>query len=114
MGGERATSPEERFAAVVDALLVEPHVTVDPGGKKRFGSSTLQTGGKIFAMLVKGRLVVKLPRQRVDALVGAGGGERFVPGHGRAMKEWLAVDPARGEDWLALAREAREFVSSAG
>lgn len=56
--------------------------------------------------------VVKLPRARVDELIAAGEGKRFDPGHGRLMKEWLAVDPASRKLWLALAREAMEFVAS--
>jgi len=112
--GEQLATAEERFAAVVAALRDEPNVTADAPGQKRFGSSTLQVGGKIFAMLVDGRLVVKLPRPRVDALIAAGAGQRFDPGHGRLMKEWLTVDPAGEEGWLPLAREAREFVASRG
>lgn len=34
-----------------------------------FGSTGLKVGGKVFAILVKGKLVVKLPKERVDALV---------------------------------------------
>jgi hypothetical protein len=39
----------------------------------------LNVNGKIFAMLVKDNLVVKLPRQRVDELVGARKGGFFDP-----------------------------------
>ncbi len=64
-------------------------------------------------MLVKGRLVVKLPRLRVDALIASGDGERFDPRHdGRLMKEWVSVEPTFEEEWLPLAREAMEFVAS--
>ena len=63
-------------------------------------------------MLVKGKLVVKLPRPRVDALITSGEGERFDPGHGRPMKEWVAVESTSEEEWLSLAREAMEFVAS--
>ena len=69
----------------------------------------LRTGGKIFAMLVQGRLVVKLPRERVDDLVAGGSAERFDPGRGRPMKEWASLDPAAPE-WEGLAAEARRFV----
>lgn len=34
-----------------------------------FGSSGLKVESKVFAMLVKGELVVKLPKHRVDQLV---------------------------------------------
>jgi hypothetical protein len=64
-------------------------------------------------MFSTGRLVVKLPWQRVDALIAAGEGERFDPRHdGRLMKEWLVVALSSGKEWLPLAREALEFVGS--
>jgi len=65
--------------------------------------------GKIFAMLVRGRIVAKLPKNRVEDLVSSGKGERFDPGHGRLMKEWVAVGTGR-VNWVGLAKEAYEFV----
>jgi hypothetical protein len=109
---QSASTPEERYAMVVEALVGEDGVTPGSAEKRGFGSTELQVGGKIFAMLNKGRLVVKLPRQRVDALVAAGAGERFDPGHGRLMKEWVAVASESQEEWLPLAREALAFVRS--
>jgi hypothetical protein len=107
-----STPPEARFAALVDALRDTPGVAA-PGaeGGRRFGDGALKAHGRIFAMLAQGRLVLKLPRQRVDALIQAGLGERFDPGHGRIMKEWLSLSPDAPEDWLALAREALAFVA---
>ena len=105
---------EERFAALVEVMLRRSDLTYGSAGtgpQKAFGSTSLKTNGKIFAMLVKGRLVVKLDRRRVDALVAAGEGERFDPGHGRVMKEWLAVESASDDEWLALATEAEAFVA---
>lgn len=102
---------QRRFKAVAHALAKEPNVTVGAAGKKGFGSSALQVGGKIFAMVSSsGNFVVKLPKQRIEALEASGAGRRFDPGHGRLMKEWLSLDPASEEDWLALAREALRFV----
>ncbi|MGH2616304.1 MAG: hypothetical protein ACRDJC_13750 [Thermomicrobiales bacterium] len=94
---------------MVESLLSSSDATFDPAGKG-FGSSALKTGGKIFAMLVNDRLAVKLPRQRVDALVAAGQGERFDPGHGRVMKAWVALGPVVAEEWRPLAKEALAFV----
>ena len=103
---------EERFAALVEVLLRRPDLTHgSPGTQKAFGSTSLKTNGKIFAMLVKGRLVVKLDHRRVDALVASGHGERFDPGHGRLMKEWLAIDSESDDEWLTLATEAEAFVA---
>lgn len=114
--GQPSLTPEERFAAIVEALLSNPHVTPPSDGaesKKGFGASALKVHKKIFAMLVGGRLVVKLPRARVDALIAAGDGERFDPRHdGRLMKEWVMVEPASEVGWLPLAREAMAFVAA--
>lgn len=106
-------TPEDRYATIVDALLSSADVTLGSPGKKGFGSSALQVRGKIFAMLVKGALVVKLPQQRVDALIASGEGERFDPRHdGRLMREWLTVELTPDDGWLPLAREAMEFVAA--
>jgi hypothetical protein len=110
-----SSDPEAHFAALVEEFLSNPDVTPPegPASKQRFGSSGLRIHGRIFAMLAHGRLVVKLPKPRVDALVAAGEGERFDAGKGRPMKEWLSLDPASSQKWLALAREALTFVAAA-
>lgn len=105
------STPEERFATVVEELLSEPGVT-PPSEGNGFGSAALKIHDKIFAMLVRGELVVKLPKSRVDTLVASGDGERFDANRGRPMKEWLALEPASQEEWLPLAREAMKFVAS--
>src|SRR5947209_4494557 len=97
-------TPEERFATIVEELLSNPDITPPSNGpqsKKGFGSSALKVHNKIFAMLVEGRLVVKLPKHRVDALIASGAGERFDPRHdGRLMKEWVTIEPTSEEGWL--------------
>jgi hypothetical protein len=99
---------EARFERIAEGLLAEPGVTRGTG----FGSTPgLRVDNRIFAMLVRGDLVVKLPRQRVDALVEAGAAERFDPRHdGRLMKEWAVVSPRHADDWQGLASEALAFV----
>jgi TfoX/Sxy family transcriptional regulator of competence genes len=107
---QQTITPDERYAALVEEFLGESDV--EQSGKG-FGSDALKVRGKIFAMLSHGRLVVKLPRQRVEALVASGDGERFDPRHdGRVMKEWLALAPTSQVEWLSLAREARAFVTT--
>ena len=62
-------TPEERFATIVEELLSNPDVTPPsdgPQSKKGFGESAPRIHNKIFAKLVKGKLVVKLPKARVD------------------------------------------------
>ena len=76
-----------------------------------FGNSEgLRVSGKIFAMLVRGELVVKLPKGRVDELVDAGAARRFDAGKGRPMKEWASVSASASRRWRGLVEEARSFV----
>jgi hypothetical protein len=109
-------TPEERFATIVEEFRSLTDITPpteEPQSKKGFGSAALKVQNKIFAMLVEGKLVVKLPKTRVEALITSGAGERFEPRHdGRLMKEWVIVESMSEEGWLDLAREAMEFVAS--
>ncbi len=104
---------EARFAALVEEFSSRPDVEV-PGDSspRRFGSDALKCRGSIFAMVTGGRLVVKLPRDRVDGLLADGTGAPFTAGKGRPMKEWVTVVADDEATWLALAREALSFVSS--
>lgn len=105
-------SPEDRYASLCASFFARGDVS--PSEKKGFGSAALTINGCIFAMLTRGRLVVKLPKGRVDALVKDAWGVRFDANRGVAMKEWLAVDPSREADWIGLAEEALAFVRGSG
>src|SRR3982750_2654151 len=94
---------ENLYSSLVENFLQVEDVTLGSPGKKGFGSSALQVNNKIFAMLSRGRFVVKLPRQRVNELVMSDKGQHFDPGHGRLMKEWLVVDSISQDEWLTLA-----------
>jgi hypothetical protein len=111
--GDRGISvdQEERFASLVDAFSQESGVTLPyESGGRGFGSTALKVNGSIFAMLTRGRLVVKLPRDRVTALIDDGVGSPFDAGKGTPMKEWLTVMRDDEGTWQALAREALSFV----
>jgi hypothetical protein len=96
------------FDPIAKAFVKVPGVSSGTG----FGSNPgLRLKGKIFAMWVKGALVVKLPKERVSALVAAGEASQFDPGHGRLMKEWATIHEG---DEVALAREAFEFAKRGG
>jgi hypothetical protein len=100
---------EERFEVLIGELLGVPGVTPPQGGRG-FGRSALRVDNKIFAMLVRGRLVLKLPRARVDALIAAGEGIRFDANKGTPMKEWLSLDPNTAELSRAGSHEAVTWV----
>lgn len=97
---------DPRFATVVDAFAADPAVTAG----RMMASFGLKVNDKIFAMVVKGMLVVKLPKTRVDEMVSSGAGEHLETGQGRKMKEWIAVTGDAG--WVELAKEAYGFVKA--
>ena len=109
---------DPRVAKLIAALRAEPTLAsvIDAFEKakseprRKFGSNGLKVNGKLFALFTQGTLVVKLPKQRVAELVAANMGKPFDPGHGRLMKEWLAVTSAKAS-WLDLARDAFGFVN---
>ena len=104
--GNAADDP--RFARVVVAVAGKRDVTRE--SRRGFGSGALKVNGKIFAMMTsRAEFVVKIPKGRVDELVDQGVGDRFEPGPGRVMKEWLALD-RHPERWTELAKEAYQFV----
>jgi TfoX/Sxy family transcriptional regulator of competence genes len=94
------------FAKVAAALGSEPGVSRG----KMFGAEGLKVGKSVFAMEVKGELVVKLSIERAAELRDVGLAKAFDPGHGRPMKQWVAVNPGAKVDWLKLSREALHFV----
>ena len=102
-------SPEMRFEDLLGEFSDIDGVTLPHGGSG-FGRSALRYRGKIFAMFVRGRLVVKLPAERVEELIVAGEGVHFDANKGTPMREWLSLDPDSARPWLALATEALRFA----
>jgi hypothetical protein len=103
-------TPEQLWAPIAKSELAGRGVTAGTGFGRNEG---LRISGKIFAMLVGGELVVKLPKARVDELVTSGSAHRFDAGKGRPMKEWATVPASAARRWRGLVEEARTFVGSA-
>ena len=101
--------PDAEFGSIVKHLTKRPGVTT----ARMFGAEGLKVNGKVFAMVVKGRLVVKLRATRAAELLASGQGEPFDPGHGRVMKEWVSLKPGSGGRWLKIAAEALDYVGAA-
>ena len=98
------------FASIVQKMLRDRRVTQ----AKMFGAPGIKTGRKMFAMSVKGKLIVKLPKGRVDALVASKKGKRFYHlfDKNRLMKEWVEIGQKNKRNWIKLAQEAKDFVTS--
>lgn len=98
---------QDLYDRITARWLERPGITT----KKMFASIGLAAAnGKVFAMLCRDELVVKIPAHRVDQLEAEGAGTRFHSGPNRPMREWATVaapDPAM---WEALVDEAHDFV----
>jgi hypothetical protein len=99
-------SPAERFGALASALLDAPGVTLSES--RGFSRDSLMVGGKLFAAVRGEVLLLKLPAERVAALIASGEGAPFDANKGKPMKEWVLAKMSA--DWDALAREAAAFV----
>ncbi len=98
---------EAAFEAIANRLLPEAGVAEGTG----FGSSPgLRVGGRIFAMLAPGGLVVKLPARRCTELVAAHIGQPFDRGQGHPLTEWIVISDTEEQDWPELALEALAYV----
>jgi hypothetical protein len=108
-------TPEQQFKRLVDTMLAQSEATFggdqSKGAQRMFGSTSIKSGGKMFAFLHrKERLVVKLPEARVSELVAAGRGDRYDPGDGRLQREWFELSSTDADEWVSLATEAERFV----
>jgi hypothetical protein len=100
----------EPFVCLAEALLGETRVS----RSDRPGRASLRVEGRVFATDLEGWLVLRLPAARADALVASGLAQRLDPGHDSLLREWVAVAPGAKERWIALAREAGDFVRARG
>lgn len=107
-------TPEQRYDDLAGKFSHTPGVTRSAEGRGFGSSGQLKFDGRIFAMLVRGELVLKLPRGRVDELVDAGEGTRFDAGKGKPMREWFVLSPTSKKQWQSLAHAALDFVKEAG
>jgi hypothetical protein len=103
-------TPESRYSALVARFVKLDGVTSISEGKGFGSSGQLKVHGRIFAMLVRGELVLKLPRARVEELVAQRHGVNFDAGKGKPMKEWFVLSSTSSKAWAPLAQEALDFV----
>ena len=98
----------EHFDAATERFIDQPGVVAG----RLMSSQGLKVKGKIFAILVDDRLVVKLPRPRVVELVEAGTARPFETAPGRVMKEWATFGTDDVAAWTDLVDESYAYVTS--
>ncbi|OWY63339.1 hypothetical protein B7486_53640 [cyanobacterium TDX16] len=103
------TPDEARFWDLAEPLLGQPGVT----RSTMMGFPCLRVNGQFFASVDRaaGNLVVKLPEERVDALVDQDRALPFAPA-GRRFREWAAIPPSKARSWRRLLDDAHEFVAT--
>lgn len=88
---------------------------IDVSLEKVFHNDVLKVNNKIFAMVVRGQLVLKVPANQASSLIATSEAVAFEPRNGRKMKEWIAVDPSRSKTdqrWDELVAIAYGYVAS--
>jgi hypothetical protein len=104
-----ASGADDIWREITERLLAaDPRITLEHA----FSSPGLRLDGKIFAMNVKGELVVKLAAGRCEELASDGRARPFRMG-GREMREWTVIGPEREFEWDALADEALAYARRA-
>jgi TfoX/Sxy family transcriptional regulator of competence genes len=100
---------DDQFREICERLLAsDPKIEL----KHAFSSPGLRYEDKIFAMHVRGDLVVKLAEGRCGELASDGAAKPFRMGN-RTMREWVVIGPEREFEWDALADEALAYARSA-
>lgn len=101
---------EELFWQLAEPLLGESAVT----RSTMMGLPCLRLDGRFFASLDRRTqaLLIKLPAERVQALIVAGHAEPFAPA-GRVFREWAALPRPDPRRWRMLLNEAKQFAAGA-
>ncbi len=102
---------ETRKAKMDEMLLVMPGVK----GSKAFGYPAYKINGKIFAFVGSNGVAIKLPAERVNALLDGKALRHFEVGDGVVWREWLSIEHDQSEDYeqdAGLFEESVEFLLS--
>jgi hypothetical protein len=107
-GGDGADdAARDLYDELTDDLLYDPAV----GRATMMGYPCVRLAGRFLASYddKAGRLVVKLPRERVTELVDNGDGAPFAPA-GKVFREWVSIPEVDRDLWQTLLAEAVDFA----
>ena len=101
------SSSRKLYEDLTDDLLYDPAV----GRSTMMGHPCMRRAGRFFASFdpKADRLVVKLPAERVEALIDAGTGDPFAP-NGKVFREWVSIPKRKPSEWARLLAEALDFA----
>jgi SAM-dependent methyltransferase len=105
-----ASSARKLYDELTDDLLYHPAV----GRSTMMGRPCVRRAGRFFASFDPEAdcLVLKLPAQRVEALIDDGTGEPFAP-NGRVFREWVTIPAPHPSAWARVLAEALDFAGPA-
>jgi hypothetical protein len=75
------------------------------------GAQGIKYHGKMFAMFLKGDLLLKFSPERVVELIKSGKGIAHDPGTGKPMKDRILIPASKSKTWIPLSKESLEYVS---
>jgi hypothetical protein len=103
-GGDES---RDLYDELTDDLLYDPAI----GRATMMGYPCVRLAGRFLASYDDrhGRLVVKLPRERVTELIESGSGDPFAPA-GKVFREWVSIPTVDRGLWQQLLAEAVEFA----
>lgn len=104
--------PVAGYARVVERFAGHDGVELPDGTRRGFGADGLRIDHRVFACTHRGRLMLKLPAEEVQQLIGTGLGEPLAKPGQRPMREWVLV-PFDGAA-PGRADRAYAFVSGRG
>lgn len=102
---KKPTAAEELFWDCAARLYEDGEVVEST----MFGFRCLRIDGEFIGMPANDSLWVKLPAERVAAMLADGTGEPCEP-NGRRFREWVGIRPHDEELWMAYLNESIEFV----
>lgn len=105
-----ASPARKLYDELTDDLLYDPAV----GRSTMMGHPCVRRAGRFFASFDPRAdcLVVKLPAERVEALIDGGTGQPFAP-NGKVFREWVSIPSVDPSGWARLLAEALDFAGPA-
>jgi hypothetical protein len=97
-------SIDQLFNQILNHFLSQKEV-------KKQGNS-LKFNRKMFLMLNQERFIVKLPAERVAALIESGEGLPYDAGTGKQLKEWLIISGNDLKFWIKFGEEAKAYAQT--